>query len=253
MSQGYLIQSLQRAIQIIEALSNNDIITIGELSLLTDLPKSTVHRVLMTLRNDGFVDKDELDRFSLSMKFFEIGSKVRKRLKIKDNVLPYLRDLCQKSNETIYLGVKNKEKVIYVEKISSNQALQMAAPIGSTCELHSTGIGKVFLAHLSFEERKKIYNQGLVKFTDKTIVNPDFLEKHLQQILLQGFSIDQEETYEGMCSVAAPILNFDEKIVAAISIAVPSIRFTDEKINFFSDLVKETGELISKSLGFKRV
>ena len=123
--------------------------------------------------------------------------------------------------------------------------------MGKRAPLHCTALGKVLLAFLPEEERKKILEQKeLPRLTDNTITDRNKLEKELSKIQKQGFALDQEENEKDVRCIAAPIRNYQGRVIAAVSISGPAFRIDKKVQNNLKEALIETSTKISKRLGY---
>lgn len=247
-----LVKSLDRALNILEKLVDiNEPLGITEISQYTGYHKSTVYRLIDTLCYRGYLTQDfETGKYKVGMKLFEIGSEVFNNLDLRSQVKPYLKEIEEKTAETVHLGVLDSTKMVYIDKVESRRTIRMSSKIGSRTYAHSTGLGKAILAYLAEDEVEQIIEEeGLPKFTENTITNKEELINELEEIRKKGFAIDEEENETGIICVAAPIFDYNDNIVAAISISGPANRMTNNKIIKIKDIAREYSKLISRALG----
>ncbi len=202
-----------------------------------------------------FVSKDnENDKYLLGFKFIELGEIVANRLDIKKIVHPYLERVSKKVGETSHLALQNVNHGIYIDKIESDNTLRRFSNIGKKAPMYCTGIGKAILAFLPPKEIDRILNEiEFVKYTKNTIDTKEELLEELKWIKENGYAIDNEEHELDIKCAAAPILNYNNEVIAGFSVASPKMRLTDEK---FEKIVEETlkaSREISKILGYKNV
>ncbi|TRY27647.1 IclR family transcriptional regulator [Brevibacillus sp. LEMMJ03] len=248
------VQSVDRALYILDLLKeHNDGLGITELAHRMDVAKSTVHRLLTSLKNQGYVRQDPLtERYLLGLKLIELGSIVTQSLEIRTIAKPILNQLVQETGETSHLVILEDGEVVYIEKIESPYTIRMYSLIGKRAPVHCTGVGKAIIAYLPEEQVRRIAAQrGLKKFTENTITSLDDLLVHLQEIKANGYSLDREEHEPGICCVAAPILNHNGEAVAGVSVSGPTMRMNEEKLAFCKDRVVFYAREISKHLGYR--
>ncbi len=248
-----VVQSVDRAFDIIEALRDGEVGLI-DLSKKASLNKSTVHRLLSTLIYRGYVNQNpENNKYKLTLKFLQIGSNVLNSLDIVDIAKPHIRKLAKQANEVVHLVLIEKDEVVYIDKIESNNTIRMHSFIGKRIPIYCTAVGKAYMSCLSQDEFSQLWDSfedKLIKFTHNTIVSKDNMSAEIINIKDNGFSVDNEENEEGVICVAAPIFSFDKRVKYAISISTPQMRIDENKIKTFGGLVKETAKEISKDLGY---
>jgi DNA-binding IclR family transcriptional regulator len=253
-----LVQTIERVSNIIDALAQSPQgISIRDLSLKLKLPKGTIHRLLSSLSYFGYVRQDPKGRnYFLGLKFVELGQLLLSQIDLRKEAEPFLRDLSERTKETVHLVILDRNEIVYIDKIEADQnpsGLKMASRIGLRNPAHSCAVGKVLLSYLSKEELEQILKEkGLPRRTENTITDPKKLIEHLKIVRSQGYAIDDEENEKGVRCVAAPIFNETGKAIAAISISAPSFRVTKKIIQeVLSKEVMETASKISQRMGFK--
>jgi DNA-binding IclR family transcriptional regulator len=249
---GYQVGSIVKAFRIMEVLATNGEFDLSRLCRLVGLPKTTVHRILLTLSSLGYVEQDPRSlRYRASAKLFELGASVVRQLSFAEVAKPYMVQLAETTGETINLGVLRGLDMVCIHKIESKHHLRLEQPLGSTVAAHCTSIGKSVLAFLSAAERSRLFSeQGIAPCTAKSLRTVDEVEEHLQMVRERGYAVDDEEGMAGICCVGAPIFDHSGKAVAGLSIAGPSSRLRDEGIDYLANLAGQTAGLISRKLGF---
>jgi len=249
----YYIQSIKRAIRILNsfALKKGEL-GVTELSERLNLHKSTVHRILVTLEDEGFMVKDQVSqKYRLGIKLFELGHIVKEQMEIRNYALPTMKELSQKTEESIDLNILSDGKRVSIEKIESPHDVRRIIQLGKSLPLYCGGSGKVLLAFLPDEEIENIIQkEKLIPFGANTITDPTKLKEHLKEIRQNGYAISFEERILGSASVAGPILNYKGKVVASLSVSGPVTRFTKKKIPVLVSLVKKRVKKISTLLGY---
>src|SRR3990172_3742033 len=227
-----LVQTIERVSSILDILGQSSQgISIGELSTAINLPKGTTHRLLSSLAYFGYVRQDPKTRnYFLGLKFVELGQILLQQLDLRKEAEPFLRDLADRTKETVHLVILDRNEVVYIDKLETDQnpsGLKMASRIGLRNPAHSSAVGKVILSHFSEEELEGfLLEKGLGKRTGNTITDPTQLKENLKSVRKQGYAIDDEENEKGIRCVAAPIYNEAGRVVAAMSISSPAFRAT---------------------------
>ncbi|ASF38059.1 IclR family transcriptional regulator [Halobacillus halophilus] len=247
------VQSVDRALTILQLLQENpDGLGVTEIAHRLDVAKSTVHRLLASLKQKGYVRQDDmLEKYRLGLKLLELGETVSENMDIRTTANPYLVKLAQETGETIHLGIREEAEVIYVDKVERYAPIRMYSSVGKRAPLYCTGIGKALLAFASNEAEDHLMSTlTLKKFTPHTITDKDKLKKHLGHIRERGYSIDNEEHEEGIRCTAAPIWNHRGEAIAAISVAGSTSRMTEEKVESCTGSLLHTALEISRRLGY---
>ena len=215
------IQSIEKTIRIIELLSNSPSgLGLTEMSDALKYPPSTVHHIISTLMHHGYVNQaSDTKKYSLGYAFLNISHRILENMDLRKVARKYLQELHQKSNETVHLAILREGRVIYIDKIQRPGSLSLATYVGFSTHPHAAAGGKVLLSQLSRDEVYEVYGSNrFPAYTKNTITDLERLMKELAHIRESGYAIDDEEYYEGIRCVAAPIKNGRGEIVAALSI-----------------------------------
>jgi len=250
---NYPIKVLDKTFSILEILlQHGSSMHMTEISEKLGLYPSTIHRILDTLKHRGYVEQDShTQKYQLGLKVLELGMAKLHQMDLVREATPYLKELVNQCNETVHLGVLEAGEVLYLAKEESSQTIRMISYVGKRAPLHCTALGKVLLAYLSAEERKKILGEKVLpRLTENTITDKRELEKELSKIREQGFALDKEENEKDVRCVAVPIRNYQGKVVAALSISSPIFRIDKNTQNNLKEALIETSEKISKRLGY---
>ncbi|WP_102348644.1 IclR family transcriptional regulator [Bacillus sp. Marseille-P3661] len=250
--QEYTLSSVKNALQILKSFSDtNQEKKTGELATELGLGKSTVSRLLSTLASEGFVKKNkETNRYRLGFSILTLSNVLTANLEIHQEAVPELQQLVNKVNETAHLVLLDQQEVVYLQKIECDQPVRITTKVGSKNPLHCTSSGKVILAYKSPTFVDEILNSGLEKFTNYTIIKPDILKDEFERIKQIGYAVSNEEYIVGVCSIAAPIFNHNNEIIAAINIVGPVQRMNRKTIPKYAKEVKASAEHISKKMGY---
>jgi IclR family acetate operon transcriptional repressor len=245
------IQSVVRALDVLELLASNDGMTLSEVSSVLSQSPATIYRVLATLQARDIVEvtpKSQL--WNIGPAAFKIGYSFLRRSSVVDRSRPVMRDLMVQTGETANLGIEKSDMVMFVSQVETHETIRAFFPPGTQSPLHASGIGKALLAHYSQDRMTRLLRDNtLAKFTDKTITDPEELLKEMAQIRAQGYAFDDEEKNQGMRCIAAPILNFFGEAVAGISVSGPTHRMTSDRIQDVSKAVREAASVLSQNLG----
>ena len=249
----YPIKVLNKSLSILEILlQQGSAMNMTEISERLEIYPSTIHRILDTLKYRGYVEQDpHTQKYQLGMKALELGMAKLHQMDLIREATPYLKELVKQCNETVHLGVLEAGEVLYLAKEESSQTIRMISYVGKRAPLHCTALGKVLLAHLSAEERKKILREKVLpRLTENTFTDKRELEKELDKVREQGFAFDREENEKDVRCVATPIRNYQGEVIAAISISSPVFRIDKNTQDNLKEALIETSEKISMRLGY---
>jgi DNA-binding IclR family transcriptional regulator len=251
----YYIESIKRAIQVLNSFTLNEKeLGVTELSKRLNLHKSTIHRILITLEDEGFIVKNQItQKYYLGMKLFKLGNILQNQMEIRSLALPIMKELAQKTEESIDLNIVSDGKRVSIEKVESSQDIRHIIQLGKSLPLYCGGSGKALLAFLPEEEIDRFIKETkLEKLGPNTITDPEKLKGHLIKIKKNGYAISFEERLLGSISIAAPIKDYSGKLVASLSVSGPISRFNKKKISLYISLVKEATCRISLLLGYRK-
>ncbi len=249
---GEEVKSLEKAIALINTLARaNQSLSLQELSNRTGFAKSTVHRLLATLRAHDIVEQSMQDgRYLLGIRLFELGCNISNNWNVAAIARPYMQNIANELNESVCLSILSRGEALIMSFIESTSAFHVVSKVGSRLPAHCTVQGKVLLSYYSPSQvRHIIRERGMQIYTPNTIHSIEALEAELQATRAQGYAIDNCEFHIGLHSVAAPIFNYSGE--AAYSISVVSMFHPIESTEFqrAKQLIIEAAADISRVLG----
>lgn len=252
-TQPEAVSSVLKVFSILQALGEQKDIGVSELSQRLMMSKATTYRFLQTMKSLGYVSQEnETDKYSLTLKLFELGAKSLEYVDIISLADKEMRIISEQTNEALHLGALDENAIIYIHKIDSNYNLRMQSKIGSRNPLYSTAIGKVLLA--GREEtfiRETLSQVAFIKHTDKTLENTAQLLSELDIVREQHYAEDNQEQESGLRCIAVPIYDRFGAVVAGVSISFPTIRFDEKRLSYYVDLLHNAGNNISSKLGYQ--
>lgn len=248
------VKSLFKMLEVLETFSATEPeLSVVEIARATSLPRTTVHRIVDSLRSVGFLEQDaSRDRYRLGLKLFELGGSALMNLPLYREAPPFVDTLAKLSGEDVHLCIFDGAQMVFVNRRSQiaprphNTIITMEA---SPC--HSTGVGKAALAFQSEVAIDRVIRAGLPRFTPNTIVEPKKLKAELAAIRSRGYSIDDCEHEPELRCVGAPIRNSAGRVFAAISASGPARRVTQERVGELAKIVMTHAELLSLRLGYQ--
>ncbi|SIT13387.1 transcriptional regulator, IclR family [Roseivivax lentus] len=245
------LQSLDRALSVLVALSRAGRMTLSDLALAVGVPTATTHRILMTLQKHDFVafDEDRQD-WLIGIEAFRTGAAFLKRSNLVEIGRPVMQLLMEETGETANLAVPQKAEVVFVGQIETLNPIRAFFPPGTRTAMHASGTGKAILADLPEDKVKRLLSAaGLERFTANTRTTPADLFADLARTRARGWSFDREERYESMSCIGATIFDEMGNPCAGVSISGPSIRFDEDRIAAFGTAVKNAADEITRRLG----
>lgn len=241
----YTVAVLEDSLRVLELLKDHDDgVTLAELTKSSGLVKNKVFRILFTLEKHGFVARDEAGRVYLGIRFLEFGQHVQAQTTLLDAARQPMDRLVRETSESIFLGVISGIDALCVATRESPRSIRLFAEVGRRAPLGYGGVPKVLLAFMPEHERSALLDKTPGVETRHT------LEDRLCQIREQGYAVVVDELDPGAHSIAAPIRDHRGHVVAAISVAGPSHRFSEDCVARYVELVVEAAAEISGALGY---
>ncbi|MDX3521553.1 IclR family transcriptional regulator [Streptomyces scabiei] len=243
------MKSVTRSLRILEAVAQHQPVTVGELTKLFGLPKSTVQRTLVTLNEAGWLRANRKDTTR-----WEIGARVlavRPAALQGSSLFAAARDpmvsLRDAVNETIHLSVPDGlHGMVVVDRVDCAHAVRTFHTIGDTSPLHATAVGRAVLAHLPGRDVEEVTTAGLERFSDTTPADADALRAELARIRTDGYAVNRNQFRPGVCAVAAPVMDEDGTPLAAVAVSMPESRYDADRLPEWGRLVADTAAEISR-------
>lgn len=252
----YIIQAVDHALDLLEQFQGEvDELGVTELSKRLKLHKNNVFRLLATLESRNYIEQNRVtENYRLGLKTLELGQTFIKQMGLLRQSRPVLEALVRECNETTYVAILKESHIVYLDVVETDLTVRVVPRVGSRLPAYCTAAGKVQLAYMTDEELDHyLPTRELKGYTSNTITDRDEFKSHLRKIAEQGYAIDNEEMDVGVCCVGAPIRDYTRRIIGAVSISGPSMRFSPERMEKeLIPLVRRAGEDISTKLGFHK-
>lgn len=247
----YEISSLSKACLLIETLSTRKSWELSDLCKVLGMPKTTVHRMLLTLEDNGYVIQEkQRGEYRLSFKLFSISSRILKHSSFVDLARPYCIKLLEIVDETVNLCVVSGTEMLVVDKQVTSQMLRQDSIIGSSFPLLQSASGKIFLAFAEEAEAGKVLKlitkQSSTLHIEQTM---EALRAELEKVTKTGLAYDYEEVFKGVRCIAAPIFDYQNKLAATLSVSAPTVRLNASSIVNIEKNIIQTSIKISLRLG----
>lgn len=225
-------------------------VTAAELGETLDLPKPTIHRLLQTLEEDGWVMRD------LAGRGFVAGQMMRRMAAntfsgpgLRRERMAILGRLAEAVGETCNISMPDGDAMIYVDRVETHWPLRIRMPIGSRVPLHCTAAGKAYLATLSMPQFNRLLRRlPMTATTPHSITSPDALADEVALIRARGHSEDNQEMVEGMVALAVPITDDLGRVFGTLSFHAPVQRLTLEDARTYLPLLKQTAAELTETL-----
>jgi IclR family transcriptional regulator, KDG regulon repressor len=223
---SYTVQPILKALRLLEAVGwKGHDVKLTEIARELGLPKTTAFRYLQTLAFAGFIRHDaEKDRYGVGPRIRMFAEAEKSLWRLRRIAVPEMEAVARTYNETVNLAMSSGFDVVYVEIVRGDRMLRMQARIGEHHPLHSTALGKAILAFLPSAERTAILDSPLGEMTARTIRSSAMLRRQLSEAQRRGYSLEREETEDGISCIGVPILDREGYPLAALSLAAPDRR-----------------------------
>lgn len=256
LDERYHVPSLVRALQIFELLAKEpESLGISEISTRLSLPKNSVFRILTTLADYGYLNREPVQkRYVLSRKLLALGYAAINEANLVEKSLGPMRILRDITEESVLIGTLSSHRGVVLEQLPSPQPIKVMVEIGHNFPLHSAAPGKAILAYLEASQQKAIVDLiTFEKLTGRTITRKSDYYKELAKVAQQGYALDQGEEVDDIHCIAAPIFNRRGEPIASIWVTGPRMRLTKDRFPKVRAAVMEQARTISERLGWDTV
>jgi DNA-binding IclR family transcriptional regulator len=245
-------KSLGKAVRVLKLFSAHEPrLSVTEISLRLDIPKSTTHNILKSLQAEGLVEKVEGDAYALGTDIIALGQSVRVNVEIRDRAAPHIRALADLAGESVYLTIKEGDHILYIYAVESSRRLIARTAVGDRMFMHCTGVGKAILGHLPENEVRDILGRtGLPAITDHTITDLETLIEETRAIRARGYSFDNGENEVGTHCIGAPIYGPRRNVIGGCSVAGTDPEITRSRVPQLAAALVATALDISRNLGY---
>ncbi|TRD22866.1 HTH-type transcriptional regulator BhcR [Palleronia caenipelagi] len=245
------IKSLDRAMEVFEYLSLAQGKPLTALAEETGQSPATVYRILVTLEGRGLVEFDPEDQvWHIGPQAFAIGARFLRRTSLVERARPIMRRLMEATGETANLGIEKEGSVLFISQVETYATIRAFFPPGTLSPMHASGIGKALLAHMDAARLGRLLSSArMERFSERTITDPEALQRDLTEIRRRGYSVDDEEKNPGMRCIAAPVFDMTREAVAGISVSGPTSRVTEAGIAELSGAVIEAAAELTLAIG----
>ena len=246
------VQSLDRAFTLLELLCKTpNGLAIHQLSEITGLNKSAIHRMMGAMAERGYVRRVGDGVYRAGMRICELSDYIQENLDVVELAREPMEQLSRRTGETIHLAERDGNEVVYIYKVESiHDAIRMVSRIGMRRPLYCTGMGKAILAGQTdtqvLDYWKHIQHQS---YTPHTIVRQEAFLREMGEVRRQGYALDNEENELGVRCIAAAIPDWRGGTSYALSISAPVSRMTDTRIQALAEELLATRNDIASSLG----
>lgn len=251
-TQSDAVKSVAKVLDIIEHLgASRRHVSVSDLARGTGMNVSTAYRLLQTLMGRGYVVQEASNRgYVLGPRLFQLGTAYLDGSDLAAVARPHLEALRDAVGETAYLVVFNQDEIVQLCKADGKQAVSASIRSMVREPAYCTATGKVLLSGLEPDALKKYFDQVRIEaFTPQTVTSKPKLLREIDKVRDAGFALDVEEYVPNLCCVSVPVTGGkDGKAIAAMSIAMPKMRFSRAQVPGWCALMREKAELTAQQL-----
>ncbi|MER7518374.1 IclR family transcriptional regulator [Streptomyces sp. NPDC126499] len=252
---GRLVPAVTRAFDILELfLQSDDTLSAPEITRKLGLPRTTTHELLTTLAARHYLAlvPEQPGRYRLGVRTHQLGSRYAEQLDLAAEGRRVAQEIAETCDETVHVAVLEDLDVIYIAKVDSTHAVRMVSAAGRRLPAHCTSVGKMLLAALPEAELDaRIDGRELAAMTPNSITDPAALRAELAAVRARGTATEHRESNPDVSCVAAPVRDGSGRVVAALSISVPVIRWSEERETELTTLAARGAADLSLRLGHR--
>lgn len=244
-------KTVVRTMDVLHLFKVHSKLSFNEIVHFSGIPKTSVFRMVRSLEEMGFLNKDRDGKYSLGLLFLQFGNLVAERLDIRQVALPIMQKLQNEVGEAVNLVVQEGKEAIYIEKLEAKHPVRLYTAIGRRSPLYAGACPRIILAFLPHDEGEEYLDRIELKLiASGTITNKEKLRSALEESQKNGYSISYSELENYTSALAAPIFNHKGHIIAGISIAGLEVNFQQERLPSLIEKVKNAAYEISRKFGY---
>ncbi|KAA2267014.1 IclR family transcriptional regulator [Solihabitans fulvus] len=225
-----VVKSADRVLAVFDLLAERGPLSFSDICEALELPKSSTHNLLHTMVIRGYLDRDPQQKaFRLGVRVWQVAQHCTDVEHLRRLLRPLMERLVERTEETVQLATLDGVSAVYLEIVESPHPMKLTSKVGSRLPAHASAVGKVLLAHLpAGEAGARLAGADLVRMTDRTLTTVDALLRDLALTRQRGYGLDMEEFVIGCRCVAMPVRNADGTVIAALSVSIPTPRYSRE-------------------------
>ncbi len=246
------VPALVKGVGILDLIANEPGLGFAAIQQRLGLPKSSCHLLIGTLCRLGLLQMQGDRSYVLGLRLFELGAQAANQRHIDRDALPHLRKLAAEVQLTCHLGVREGLEAVYLAKVECEREIKVNTWVGKRLSLNSSSLGKVLLAWLPEQELEDILQH--LEWTRKcpnTLTDPGLFKLHLAEVRKRGWASDNEEDIPNIRCLAAPVINMEGKVVAALSAVGTVLEIDTADFAGLAERVCATARHISRELGHR--
>lgn len=244
------VQSLDRGLQVIQAFSERETLTVSEVAHLTGVSRPTARRQLLTLEELGYAEQED-GRYHLTPRVLTLAYSYLSGVKLTRVAQPHLERVAKETSESCSMGALDGTDVVYLAGVPTKWVMRVTMSIGARLPAYASSLGRALLANLSQEALGEYLGRATLQaLTPYTVAGEEQLREELAHVREQGWALVDQEFEIGLRSLAVPVRNAEGKVVAAVNCSTHVGRVERHTlVNDFRPLVEEAAQRIGEHLG----
>lgn len=227
---------------------------VTEISRELNMPVQSVHRILNSLSQHGFVSQNNKTRkYQLGLSVMKYGFLMQDSLMLRSVARPFMEELSKQTKQTVYLTKRENMEGVYIDKIDTSNILKISEPIGLRLPMYIGASNRAVLAYLPQKTRERILDADWSSVQSLKPLSRAYIENELEKTREQGYAVSEGEATEGTTGIGVPIYSYENTVIGSLNCAGPSDCFTPENIEKYSYYTKKYAYLISKELGYRNL
>ncbi|GAA3413224.1 IclR family transcriptional regulator [Paenibacillus hodogayensis] len=244
-------KTVVRSMDLLQLFLTHTKLTITDMVELSHIPKTSVHRMIGSLEEMGFLTKQADGYYTLGLLFLQFGNLVAERLNIRHIALEAMQHLRDDVNRAVHLAVRDDHSTMYIEKLDTDHPVRLFTKIGKKAPLYAGASSRIILAFMPDADRENYLNEVELKpLCSGTIIDKQQLREALVQSQKTGYSFSRSELENYTAELGAPIMDHTGQTIAALSIAGLDVQFGDEQMPDLIQKVQHAAHDISVKLGY---
>lgn len=248
----YTVDAVDKALDLLFLVADQPGLGVTELARRSGMTKARSYRLLDTLEKCGLVRRHEgAPIYRLGYMAMFLGARAREQLRLVRLATQYLEDIVGQLNEQVYVRVRDGLDSVCIAHRDAWHEIRVHTQVGSRKPLYAGASGKLLAAHAEEDVQLAVLAAKRQSFTPATVTTRGMLEKEFQQIRRQGYSISRGERVSGMVAMAVPVRDVSGCVIAALSVALPQLRDSDDRLNGFFEVLTKSAARLSRELGYE--
>ena len=250
-SSGALVQSVDRAVTVLELLARNGEAGITEIAGELGVHKSTASRLVSVLEARGLVEQlGERGKYAIGFGIVRLAGAATERMDLPRLGRPFCDSLAAELGETVNIAIRDNDVAINISQARGTASVTAHNWVGQRTPLHATSSGKVLLAHAPTEDQDDLLAEPLERYTTRTVTDADELRKDFKAIVRDGYATSYEELELGLNAAAVAVYSYDGSVIAALSASGPSYRFSRRRMREVVGAMTVAAKELSSQLGY---